>query len=637
MSELISLAAVPVIPADPESLASAAEALASQARTVDDHTDAAASEWSSLSGVYYTPDTSTLASKINVVRDAGTDFAESFAAAATALGDLAEALALAKSTADTVRAEVPQLRSQVLSYRRDQDELNETEGSQAWGPGQYEWNARLWADCVTVQTGIDSAVDICEAALGRIGPVPFRASTTLVGSNLPVLPGTAVDQQATFESALGLALLRRLSADGGADAASLLEDHPDWLALLQDVPPPAEDVRAWWTGLDPSVTAALVAGVPILIGNLDGVRLTDRFTANRTNVTTAIDDAVAEIERLEALKSSVGGEPGLEGEYARLIEEQQAHIDAWRALLEQNTKLFDENGVPYMQTGPNIAVFDPDRDAIATYHGPIDPATGDIPAWIENVVVSVPGTGANITDWADSRGRDIYNGDTEYRTAVFQWAGGAFPQSIPEAMDASYSEALAPRLVSFTSGVPVPEGADLTVLGHSYGGATVGVAEAEGLRADKVLYVAAAGLGNGNQSLDDFPHTSDVPHYAIMARNDMVVGPIQSEAMDWMHGASTLDIPGVTRLDTGAIRADDPDSEWIEQYNVPGNWTPPAIDAHSTVFYPASQSFANIMAVITGGEATVFAPDVHQTILGKRYTSPAYEDPDHAPEYVTIE
>jgi hypothetical protein len=73
-------------------------------------------------------------------------------------------------------------------------------------------------------------------------------------------------------------------------------------------------------------------------------------------------------------------------------------------------------------------------------------------------------------------------------SAVFQWAGGefpggGFPKGTVQAMDPSYAERLAPRLRDFAAAIQVPDGAELTVVGHSYGGATVGLAEKAGLSA----------------------------------------------------------------------------------------------------------------------------------------------------------
>lgn len=243
-----------------------------------------------------------------------------------------------------------------------------------------------------------------------------------------------------------------------------------------------------------------------------------------------------------------------------------------------------------------------------------------------------------MTGWSSDRAEALYQGDAYGRTAVIQWAGGAFPQSIPGATSASYSHDLAPKLASFVNDLQSPSESTLTVLGHSYGGATVGVAQAEGMRADRILYVAAAGLGDGNSGLTDFPHTADVPQYSLMARNDSVVGAIQPSFMDWVHGPSTLDTPGVVRLESGRIDASDPESTWLEGYNTPGNWSPPAFDSHSTVLEPGSTSFQNIMAVITGGEAELFVPDhVVEVPRQGAVSVPGYLAPDYAPRYTVIE
>lgn len=489
------------------------------------------------------------------------------------------------------------------------------------------------------QNLIDQGTDECERALRRIGAAPHVVETAVRGVTLSASIGSAADQQQRFEAATAMTILTRLSANGGDGAADLLTQNPSWLSYLQDTPPDAADVRAWWTGLDPSVTTALVAGVPLLVGNLDGVRLADRFSANRANITNAIAAEQATIAALQQRLADLRGRPrsAASPRIRSQIAAAQERIDAWQALLDSSYVVHDRHNVR-QSVAAEVAVFDPARHAIATYHGPIDPDTGDIPAWIKHVAVSVPGTGANMVDWSDDRARDIYAAGVANQTAVFQWAGGSFPQSIPQAMDSSFSHELAPRLASFTNSIAVPTAADLTVLGHSYGGATVGLAEAAGLKADRVLYVAAAGLGNGNTGLGDFPHTSDVPHYAIMARNDGVVGAIQGPLTERMHGPSTLRTEGVIRLETGQIDASDPDSAWIESYNTPGNWSPPTFDAHSTVFTVGSTSFDNIMAVITGGEAQVFAPDVTMVLSdGSIVTLPGHLADDYAPQYIGVE
>jgi hypothetical protein len=214
-------------------------------------------------------------------------------------------------------------------------------------------------------------------------------------------------------------------------------------------------------------------------------------------------------------------------------------------------------------------------------------------------------------------------------SAVFQWAGGefpggGFPKGTVQAMDPSYAERLAPRLRDFAAAIQVPDGAELTVVGHSYGGATVGLAEKAGLSADRIMYVSAAGMVRGVDALQDFPNTKDVSHYALMARDDLVVGTIQGQDGTAMHGQSPLNAEGVIRLETGFVKDGNPDSGAIEDHNIPGNGTIPAIDAHSTILQRGTGAFENIVAVITGGSAELYAPD-------------GLESSDYTPQYTDVE
>ena len=72
-----------------------------------------------------------------------------------------------------------------------------------------------------------------------------------------------------------------------------------------------------------------------------------------------------------------------------------------------------------------------------------------------------------------------------------------------------------------------------------------------GLRADRIVYVAPAGLGHDVTGIADFPYTKDKPHFVLQARNDTVVGWNQGLSMfNIGHGGTNpLDTPGVTRLE----------------------------------------------------------------------------------------
>jgi hypothetical protein len=281
-----------------------------------------------------------------------------------------------------------------------------------------------------------------------------------------------------------------------------------------------------------------------------------------------------------------------------------------------------------------IVAFYPATATIATYYGPYD-ENGDIPSWVRNVAVHSPGTTTRMDDFqrTDQTVYNLYfaaNRDTIHgesgATAMIGWAGGTYPANIPEAISSSYAEALGPKMHAFVNGVRTPESSTLTVTGHSYGGTVVASAERDGLEADRILYVSAAGLGQGVDSVSEFPSTRNTPHYTMMARNDMVVGLIQK---NFVHGASALYDGQVVRLETGFQDATNPDGGTIEG-------TGPK-DAHSAVHLEDSTAFNNIVGVITGTQVELFAEDA---TTGNRYGGVTWVDgiehPDYEPHVIDI-
>ncbi|MGZ0066853.1 hypothetical protein [Microbacterium arborescens] len=639
---LISTAEIPTLPADPDALSQSAQTLRQAVAGIPERSHDAVAAWRGITLSYETPDTPRLAASMTPVHDAGEDLAEAFGGMADAAESLADALAIARGRIRALESEMSALHRQVDAHRDGVTDLGADAGaSDAWAPGQYEQNERLRDECGRIRRLIDDAVDECEQRLSRISSPPWHVTAGAIATGSAGAVTTAASataQHARFADGIDMAILRRLSAHGGTQAAPLLALHPSWLDLLQDTPPDAERVREWWAATDPATRAALVAGVPLLVGNLDGVRLADRFAANERSMKTAVAEKEAQNARIRMQLDDPRTAPKDRVLLRQALAENQRHVDAWRAMLESEGSFLDEGGTRQRVEGTQLAVFDPSRDAIAVYYGLLDPATGDIPHWVEHVAVSVPGTGSNIAD-IGQQGWIISDATRTARTAVFQWVGGALPQDLSQAVDASYSHALAPRLAAFTNAIARPAGADLSMVGYSYGGATVGLAEAAGLEADKVVYVSAAGLGQGNETIADFPHTGDVPHYALMARNDAVVGLLQGPLpfVDLVHGPSTLTAPGVTRLETGRIDAADPDSPWLEAYNEPGNGQPPMVDSHSSVFMPDSTAMQNVAAVVTGGEAELFVPDEIIMTPDGPVSLPGYLIDGYQPRYVRIE
>ncbi|HPT94735.1 MAG TPA: alpha/beta hydrolase [Microbacteriaceae bacterium] len=417
---------------------------------------------------------------------------------------------------------------------------------------------------------------------------------------------------------------RRGSVDGRLTATALWAGDQrsvtaEGLAALSN----PDRIREAWNSLGSKRRAELLAASPMIIGNLDGIPLLDRVEANRLNVTEEIGVRQQSILRLQAqlddpdawaAKHPRDAEEARAALLARILTERRA-MDGFRALLDQRITWYDESGIAHVDQGARVVVFDPAQHAIATYHGAVDTQTRDVPGWLRNVAVFVPGTGTEMDDFADGRAGDLAKAAGR-DTGMFVWAGGPFPQG-GEAVNAGFSQNLAPKLLSFVEGVAMPDGASVTMIGHSYGSAIVGVAEAHGLQADRVLYVAGAGIGLGNTSVADFP--GDADHYAIMARRDFIVGNSQGVYReDWGigHGPSPLDDPSVTRLETGWVTAGDPGSGGLDNYDNPDSRTAAGIDSHNTVFKLGSTSFDNIVGVIVGGGVEKFAPDEVRVVGG---------------------
>lgn len=106
-------------------------------------------------------------------------------------------------------------------------------------------------------------------------------------------------------------------------------------------------------------------------------------------------------------------------------------------------------------------------------------------------------------------------------------------------------------------------------------------------------------------------------------------------ALGWDDPA--LDVDGVIRLETGFVTDGDPDSGAIEGHNIPGNGTIPAIDAHSTILQRGTGAFENIVAVITGGSAELYAPDETLYLQGYPVHVSGIESSDYTPQYTEVE
>lgn len=244
-----------------------------------------------------------------------------------------------------------------------------------------------------------------------------------------------------------------------------------------------------------------------------------------------------------------------------------------------------------------ILKFDPSGNGrIAELVGRIEPGTRNVGLFVPGVNTSFE----NFQSYADL-GKSLVAADATGRTAMVVWADGVFPQNaVTEGPAAHYAQTMAPGLKAFGDELRgqidshAGPGVLVTAVGHSYGGATVGLAEQLGLKADQVLHVESAGMGHGIWDPDDLPVSQNgMERYSMTAPLDpIVIAQGNAGGLEWLgagHGADPDRFPGVTELETGRDAAGN--LQW-------------GLDSHSGVLKPGSDSWNNIYGVITGGPVT---------------------------------
>lgn len=345
-----------------------------------------------------------------------------------------------------------------------------------------------------------------------------------------------------------------------------------------------EQVRELFESLAPDERTTLSLLFPSTVGNLSGAPFENRADANRVAVAVALDDERGTLSDLERRHEENQHDWDL---FGRNNDDLEEPIDDSRSRIELYESILRDDRT--------ILLFDPSDD------GSIAELTGDIGPGTRNVGVHVPGTTTDMSSFqgvADTD-RGFVANDPDDSLAMIGWMGGDLPDEVfPNAVSNGYSKDLAPLLAEFSHDVrqeiehSAAAGQDVqtTYLGHSYGGAVVGLSETHGLDADRVLHVASAGMGVGVDGPDDLsPTQPDVHRYSMTAPGD-AIGLSQGKSFWGLgHGADPDEV--VTRLDTG---------------NLVDGTVNEGTDAHSNVFQQHSDAWNNMYEVLTGGRATLY-------------------------------
>lgn len=473
----------------------------------------------------------------------------------------------------------------------------------------------------------------------------FAATSYLISASATPVQRAAADRElhASLNAAeRAQAMARQALAaaeEADADAAAALraawdatQDGSGWdeadtamIAAITDRAIPATgtapaDVAAWWASLAPLARSLMLVRHYTEIGNLDGVPYDVRIAANRSAIGDALDRAqddeprlLAELAALQAQlpkpgSFSAGGrgypDPAVLqalGKVQADLATARAAVARYRELLNGPTYVPGSDGTLQTVVGHQVVLFDPE-------HGRFAEVVGSLTAQTASIGVLIGGTGTNVAGMVGeyTRAYDfVSNAYPRGSLVVITYLGGPMPQDLIEAVDSSYAVNQAGALRSFAAGIDRPDGAMVTVVGHSYGGSVVGAAEHAGMVVDKVVHVESAGAGPGVNGVEDYAAPA-TPRYSMTAPGDPI-GLFQGVHVgSWGHGADPDTLPGVVRLDTGRVDANDPNSPLLE-----------GSSAHGGVFTRGSTAWTNILNVMTGQDAklsiapTVTAEDLH--------------------------
>ena len=409
--------------------------------------------------------------------------------------------------------------------------------------------------------------------------------------------------------------------------------------------PPKERVaavRSAFAAMSPDDQKRMALLYPGLVGNLDGAPLDLRVAANRVQIGVALDDERArQVDTSRAMAARTPrdewwGDKNNESWFTYIVDvddPDSAEARNARRVAYYQQLLYEEVRQPGPQrstlgdpgdAGPydqhQILYFDPTGDGqIAEMWGTIGPDT-------RNVAVFVPGTTADLENFAgdSNKMRALAEKDPTGQTVTITWLGTNLPDAVAaNATQAKYAEEGGPKLRDFVWGLDIPPEKRVTAIGHSYGGAVVGVADREGLEVDAVVHIASAGTGRGVDSADDYPDGADgKERYSMTAPGDpigYIQGRDEAQGLGIGHGSDPDTTYGFTRLETGRYEDGYEKDPKKRGHMIEGG------NAHTDVTRPGTTAFDNVYGVVTGGEVTPYV--YRQPYEDFPYRDPGFDGP----------
>ena len=322
---------------------------------------------------------------------------------------------------------------------------------------------------------IERTTNITISASGAVAP---RDPMVFYGRNNPFVDDEPALQFAStriasllsraeaFISELEARFSRVNSGEAGAEHAYQTSDNEE-----AQLPPPGskpKQIAAWWGSLSEPQKNKLIEKYPAIIGNLDGVDITTRDRVNRSLVDGMLTEARdRDRQTHENLVHRGMTSHSYANRYSKALDDVE-DIEVLQQFLDDNPEkkllVCDRSG-ERLKVAIGIGNFDE-----AKHIGVFVPGMGTtVRGTLLNYVTKSEGLNAAAQKLQES----------SYATVA--WLGYDAPLSIPNVANTHRANAGADRLEDFLEGVSAIYGekgqkVHLTLLGHSYGSTTSGIA-----------------------------------------------------------------------------------------------------------------------------------------------------------------
>lgn len=486
----LSLSDIPPCPADPEELRRLAASLETASSATRLATDHVLFTWGLLPGVYHAPEAAELQHSLRQLGPAAAEIDTGLRGARAAIETLADDLEAADRRRDALIARLREHEATAgLAFPEARDPLGRRLADVERGDRELAFRR----ECAALVEDWDAAARACAAKLRTIPDVSWTHARDLPAEeNVLASPSTSVLDEAA------LPLLHRLARRDGADAARLLRQNPQWADIIRRGQPDA--VATWWASLSPTTAAALVAGIPALIGNLDGVALADRVAANRARAAGHLADLRAKRDRALGLDGPAGAPRArvVPSADVNRIDREIAYFQAVAAGRKQ------------------LYAWDPGHGSLIEMSG--DPSTAKAALFV------VPGTNTTADSFYGDRPVTGFGSwqvnEASGAVISFTVMTGPMPQLSPLMLDGpqlnTFAAERAPEYASFVRGVSASR-PDIWTMSyeHSYAGAIGSAAESHGGTVDARFMAASVGAAG------PYAPSSNTEYYAAQAPDDI--------------------------------------------------------------------------------------------------------------------